>query len=109
MVPQLLKTFTDPDEVSNRGATLGHVANLVLSARDDIPAEEATPPALLQHKDEVLGGFVSGLAVTTSAAQALKGLDGLVTTKALITDEELGYIVHNVNELLQTDSDEEAR
>lgn len=98
----------DPDEISNRGSTLGHLATLALAARDEVAVDMSMPPVLQQHKDEMVGAFVSGLGASTSVVQALKGLDGLVTTKGLVTDEELGYVVHNINDILQGNNDEEA-
>lgn len=109
-IPHLLRIFADPDEVSNRAATLAHLSNVVFAARDKSCADPGSPaPILAPYKDEVLGAFTSGLKIGSSSPPALRGLDGLVTTKGLLTDEELGYIVHNVNDLLQGDSGEDVR
>ena len=105
-----MRIFADPDEVANRAATLAHLSNVVYAARDKSSADPEPPaPILALYKDEVLGAFTSGLKTGSSSPPALRGLDGLVTTKGLLTDEELGYIVHNVNDLLQGDSGEDVR
>jgi DNA repair/transcription protein MET18/MMS19 len=67
---------------------------------------ETTGPALAPYKDEVLGVLTVGLKTASSRRPALAGLQGMATTENLLTDEELGFVVHNVNEILEADSDE---
>lgn len=111
MTPHLVKLFLDPDEVGNRAATLHLLSDLIASARDStskdpevLPTEGDVP--LSPYKDEVLGVLTVGLKTPSSTQPALDGLKGVVTTPGLLTDEELGFVVHNVNELLQKDGDE---
>lgn len=72
-------------------------------------SDQTTP--LLPYKDQVLGVFTVGLKATSSCLPALSGLKYMVTTPDLLSDEELGFIVHNVNELLGAGpgDDEDAR
>ena len=66
---------------------------------------------LMPYKDEVLGVFSVGLKASSSRLPTLSGLKGMITTKNLLSDEELGFIVHNVDEIIEsgTDSLEESR
>lgn len=110
-VPHLVRIFLNPDETLNRPPVLLLLSDLVIAARDsisnDIGSSTDKPEApLMPYKDEVLGVFTVGLKTSTSRRAALDGLKGMVTTPTLLTDEELGFIVHNVNEILQGDPDE---
>ncbi|KAI8996433.1 ARM repeat-containing protein [Trametes punicea] len=110
-VPHLVKLFLDPDELPNRAPTLRLLADLIEAARKSatedpevLPDEGAVP--LAPYKDEVLGVLTVGLKTPTAALPAIGGLKSMVRTVGLLTDEELGFIVHNVNEILQKDEDE---
>lgn len=67
---------------------------------------ELTVPPLIPYKDEVLGVLTVGLKTASSRRPALAGLQGMVTTENLLTDEELAFVVHSVNEIMEADSDE---
>lgn len=118
-VPHLVKLFHDPDEAGNRAPVLTVLAEFVAAARDSLsklPSQlvgtgdgmetEITSPPLMPYKDEVLGVLTVGLKGASSRRQALTGLQGMVTTENLLTDEELGFVVHSVNEILEADSDD---
>jgi len=64
---------------------------------------EGSEAALAPYKDEVLGILASGLKTPSSRQPALACLLGLVSTKNLLSDEEIGFIVHNVDEVLESD------
>lgn len=64
---------------------------------------------LAPFKDELVGVLTVALKTTPSARPALAGIKGLVETPGLLTDEEIGFVVHSVNEILLADSDEEVR
>ena len=98
--------------MSNRGPTLRLLADVIIAARDSTKLEPETLPdhdevALAPYKDEVLGVFTVGLKTATIRKYALDGLKGLVTTRGLLSDEELGFVVHNVNEVLSEGGDED--
>lgn len=63
--------------------------------------------ALSPYKDEVLGVFTVGLKAPSTRKHALEGLKGMVTTRGLLADDELGFVVHNVNEVLSDNGDED--
>lgn len=68
-------------------------------------SEQSDQP-LMPFKDEVLGVATSGLKTPSTRLSALACLFGLVSFKVLLSDEELGFVVHNVNGILQADPDE---
>lgn len=78
-----------------------------MSKDPEILPEEGDVP-LFQYKDEVLGVLTVGLRNASSASPGLTGLKGMVTTRGLLSEEELGFIVHNINELLQSSESENA-
>ena len=61
---------------------------------------------LMPYKDEVLGVFSVGLNVPLTRNAALSGLNAMVSTKDLLSNEELGFIVHNVDQVLEGDQDD---
>jgi len=67
---------------------------------------EPMVPTLTPYKDEVLGVLTVSLKTSSLRRLAFIGLQGMVTTENLLTSEELGFIVHNVNEILEADSNE---
>ena len=104
VVPHLVKLFLNPDEVQNRGAVLQSLADIIDAARGAIVADSTpdsqTPSPLSPYKDEVLGVLTVGLKVPSGCRHALVGLLSMANTPKLLTDDELGFVVHNVNELL---------
>ncbi|KZT07275.1 ARM repeat-containing protein [Laetiporus sulphureus 93-53] len=111
VTPHLVKLFHDPDEIANRAPTLRLLSDFIAAARDSmqkdlevLPEESGVP--LASYKDEVLGVLTVGLKTASTAQPALDGLKGMVTTPGLLTDEELAFAVHNVNELLQSEGEE---
>ena len=110
-VPHFVKLFLNPDELPNRAPTLRLLADLIEAAREStaqdpevLPEEGGVP--LFPYKDQVLGVLTVGLKTPASAYPAIDALKSMVRTPGLLTDEELGFIVHNVNEVLQKDEDE---
>ncbi|KAG5340290.1 hypothetical protein C0989_002306 [Termitomyces sp. Mn162] len=100
-VPHLVKLFFNPDEISNRSPILILLADLVNAARDSMPSEvtdEILVP-MMPYKDEVLGLVSVGSKTATSRIPAIGLLRGLVSTKKLLSDQELGYIVHSANDI----------
>ncbi|OBZ73673.1 MMS19 nucleotide excision repair [Grifola frondosa] len=110
-VPHLVKLFLNPDEVANRAPTLRLLSDLIAASRDSVSEDPEVLPAegdvpLSPFKDEVLGILTVGLNTPSSVQSALDGLKGMITTRGLLTEEELGFVVHNVNELLQKENEE---
>ena len=103
-MPHLVKLFLNPDEVQNRGAVLQALADVIDAARNatilDLTTDSETSIPIAPYKDEVLGVLTVGLKVPSGCRHALVGLLSMVNTPKLLTDEELGFVVHNVNEIL---------
>ena len=99
----------DPDEASNRPATLLLLSEFTEAARDYKDRNKISFRAnslLMPYKDEVLGVFSVGLNVPLTRNAALSGLNAMVSTKDLLSNEELGFIVHNVDQVLEGDQDD---
>ncbi|THH00606.1 hypothetical protein EW026_g1943 [Hermanssonia centrifuga] len=107
-IPHLVGIFLNRDEVQNRAPTLQLLSDLVEAARDS-KLDDSNPEEipLAPYKDEVLGAFTVGLKNTSTCVHAIAGLNGLVSTPGLLTDEELGFVVHNLNEVLTGGAAEE--
>ena len=110
-MPHFVKLFLNPDELPNRAPTLRLLADLIEAARKSmsqdpevLPDEGSVP--LSPYKDEVLGILTVGLKTPASAYPAIDALKSMSLTPGLLSDEELGFIVHNVNEVLQKDEEE---
>ncbi|KAI9444495.1 ARM repeat-containing protein [Lactarius indigo] len=100
-VPHLTKLSVDPDELPNRGAVLSLLASLIAASRDSaLKVINSEENFLLPFKDEVLGVLVLGLKGKSSLRPAIEGLSGLVTTPDLLDDEEIGFVVQKVNDVI---------
>ena len=80
---------------------LSLLASLIAASRDsalkEINSEEVF---LLPFKDDVLGVLVLGLMGKSSLRPAIEGLSGLVTTAGLLDDDEIGFVVQKVNDVI---------
>ncbi|KAN0138202.1 ARM repeat-containing protein [Lactarius tabidus] len=100
-VPHLTKLSVDPDELPNRGPVLALLASLIAASRDSALKEiNSDEVFLLPFKDEVLGVLVHGLTGQASLGPAIEGLSGLVTTPGLLDDDEIGFVVQKVNDVI---------
>lgn len=106
-VPHLVRLFHDPDEISARAPTTFLLSELIASARDAMDKEPSlkVDPPLLPFKDEVLGVLTTGASLPATRTFALSGLKALVSTKGLLSDEELGFIVHNADQIIEKGAD----
>ncbi|KAJ4000828.1 ARM repeat-containing protein [Lentinula boryana] len=109
--PYLVKLYIQPDNIAARSSILLFLSDLIAAARDSMAVNksdesESTETPLSSYKDEILGIVSSALKVPSSRDPALACLLGMVSTDNLLTDEELGFIVHNVDEILSEDSEE---
>ena len=105
-IPHLVGLFQNPGEIANRDSVVSHLADLSEALRKS-PLVVSGEGNLTSLKDETLGVFVAGLKAFSSKRSALRGLKGMVETEELITDEELGFIVHNVNDIILDEEDDE--
>ena len=106
-ITHLMSLFLDPDEAPNRPAVLSSLASLCTTVRKlyERPERSYDTERLLEsYKDQLLGAFTIELKNPESTASALDGLHQMVLIPDLLSDEELGFVVHNLNELLQIDS-----
>ena len=106
-MPHLTKLFVDPDELPNRGPVLSLLSSLIAAARDStVKAANSEEIFLLPLKDEVLGILVTGLKAQSSLRPAIEGLNGLVTTPDLLDNQEIGFVVQKVNDVISSREDD---
>ncbi|EJD43759.1 ARM repeat-containing protein [Auricularia subglabra TFB-10046 SS5] len=103
-ITHLMGLFLNPDEAPNRPAVLGSLASLCTTVRkfysDDSSRSYAEEKLLEAFKDQLLGAFTIELKNPESTAAALDGLQQMVLVPGLLSDEELGFVVHNLNDIL---------
>lgn len=85
---------------------VSHLADLSEALRKS-PLDTSGEGNLASLKDETLSVFVVGLKAFSSRRPALRGLKSMVETDELITREELGFIVHNVNDIILDEEDDQ--
>jgi DNA repair/transcription protein MET18/MMS19 len=106
-VPHLTRLFVDPDELPNRGPVLSLLSSLIVAARDStVKADNAEDVFLLPFKDDVLGVLIVGLKAQSSLRPAIEGLNGMVTTPALLDDQEIGFVVQKVNDVISSQQED---
>jgi DNA repair/transcription protein MET18/MMS19 len=108
----LIRNFHDPDEVSNRASVVMLLTELIEACWGDAThasisqsSHSALSP-LTDSKDALLGLLIVSLKAPATCLPALHGLTALVRTPKLVADDELGYIVLEVSELLRKEPDE---
>ena len=107
-IAHLTKLFRDPDELIHRPQILTLLCIIIGSIETNRTALEnfGLQSQLLKFKDDVLGAFISGIKTANSCEAALEGIKKLSQMQDVLTDEEIVYVVHNINELLQSDGDD---
>ncbi|KAG8974923.1 hypothetical protein FRC05_006600 [Tulasnella sp. 425] len=109
-VPHLMKLYLDPAEAAQRSHLVLQLSNLLLTLQEiyagDNDSLNYTQERILEaHKDQLLGIISSSLKVAETRMAALSGTLHLVQIHGLLTEEELGYLVQHLNELLEPSSD----
>lgn len=108
----LIKNFHDPDEVANRASVVMLLTELIEACRGDAThasisqSSQSSVSPLTASKDALLGLLIVSLKAPATCLPALHGLTALVRTPKLVADDELGYIVLEVGELLRKEPDE---
>ncbi|KAG2747281.1 hypothetical protein P692DRAFT_20736558 [Suillus brevipes Sb2] len=108
----LIKNFHDPDEVANRASVVILLTELIEACRSDAThasisqSSQTSVSSLTASKDALLGLLIVSLKAPATCLPALHGLTALVRTPNLVADDELGYIVLEVSELLRKEPDD---
>lgn len=105
-IPHLIGLFQNPDEIGNRDSVISHLADLSEALRNSLLVVGGEGN-LAFLKDETLGVFVAGLKAFSSRRSALRGLKSMVEIEGMITNEELGFIVHSVDDVILDEEDDE--
>ncbi|KAL5531709.1 hypothetical protein ACEPAG_4586 [Sanghuangporus baumii] len=108
VIPHLMKLFRDPEELVHRSQILTLLCIIVgaIETKQSVLEEYGLQGQLLEFKDDILGAFISGAKNPSSCEAALEGIKKLSIMPNVLTDEELVYVVHSINELLQSDADD---
>lgn len=110
-ITHLTTIFRNPDETLTRTATLTLLGEIISATRNNsstpVIGGASPKPALAPYKDDILAVLVAGLKVPAAYQPALKGLRVIIDIPNLLADEEVGFVVHNANELLRTTRDED--
>ena len=105
ILPPLLSLFqTAP---TSRHAVLSCLAELLNAthlARTQWKAQSSEAPShepggIDSYKDQILGILAVGLKATSARQPAIRGLSNALDLENFFTEEELGFIVHSVNEV----------
>ena len=105
----LIKNFHDPDEVSNRASIVTLLTELIDASRGathDASVSAVSSSPLAASKDALLGLLIVSMKAPATRLPALHGLNALVRTPKLVADDEIGYIVLEISELLSGVPDE---
>ncbi|KAF8308312.1 hypothetical protein DL93DRAFT_2231691 [Clavulina sp. PMI_390] len=108
-INHLLGLYKNPDEIAYRAPTLACLVGLLMAVSEStisgvIPADEQP---LAKYKDSILGALISGLKLSGMSSHqaakkaALEGLYYLVRLRNVLDRDELGYVTHNINELIE--------
>ncbi|KAH8832259.1 ARM repeat-containing protein [Flagelloscypha sp. PMI_526] len=105
-ISHLLKLFAKPEEAPTRGSTLSLLVEFLTALSSSSPSSSEQ---LSEYKDELLGCLTTGLKIPNARVAALKGLKVLIGPglSGLLTNEEIGFVVHCCNEVMQEGSGDE--
>lgn len=118
-IEALVKIFHDPMELSHRAQVIILLTELLKSLEpvDSLTSTGQSAPKagasavhshllLAPSKDSLIGVLMVGLKASSTRLPAVQGLSGLIRIPSAVTDDELGYIVLEVGELVGKESDE---
>ncbi|TFK74969.1 ARM repeat-containing protein [Pluteus cervinus] len=105
-VPHLVQLFRSPDEVLTRPATVVLLAEVITASRDVSKLQNSDTDTLLgPFQDDILAVLAAGLKVSGSEKGALQGLLPLASAPSVLSDEEIGFVVHCITEFIQASVD----
>ena len=89
-----------------RSATVALLAEVITASRDVSKLKNSDTDVLLgPFKDDILAVLAAGLKVSGSEKGALQGLLPLASAPSVLSDEEVGFVVHCVTEFIQAGDD----
>jgi DNA repair/transcription protein MET18/MMS19 len=111
VIPGLTRIYVGIDDTSMRPAILILLSEYIAGIRDawtkgNSDSEREELP-LIPYKDDIISLVSSGVKVSQCRSSAIACLLGLVSIKNFLTAEELRFIVHSANEILQEDESED--
>lgn len=113
LIPGLTRIYAGIDDISLRPAILILLSDYIAAVRDtwatDHSDSEKGDIPLAQYKDDIISLVSSGVTVPQCRSAGIACLLGLVSIKDFLTEDELRFIVHTANDLLQEDSSENSQ
>ena len=97
-----MKLYRDPGESSHRPQILTLFC-VIIGAFGSDQLSSDSPIPLAAYKDDILSAFTSGLQTSAGREASLEGLKKLSQIHGILSEEELAYVVHGINEVLQSD------
>lgn len=109
--PHLLRLFHKTEELSQRGPILESIAILLQSAKELYARPESgrtlkADKALITLRDEILGVLNAGIKTSNFRRPALDGYMQVVQIEGLLSPEEIGFVVQNINDLILEEGEE---
>ena len=95
--------------MSNRASIVTLLTELIDASRGathDTSVSAVSSSPLAASKDALLGLLIVSIKAPATRLPALHGLNALVRTPKLVADDEIGYIVLEISELLSGVPDE---
>lgn len=102
-----MKLYRDPGEAAHRPQILTLLC-LVVGVFSSNQFDNESQNPLTPYKDDILSTFVSGLQLSANREASLEGLKKVSLVHDFLSEEELVYAVHNISEILQSDSGDDS-
>ena len=107
-IGHLVMLYRSPDEAAYRSPVLAGLAGIIMAvSRASLDSAISVDEDLLgPYKDDVLGAFTSGMKASQTRRPALEGILHLIRVPACMTSDELGFVTHNMNQLIAESSED---
>lgn len=100
-MPHLLNIFANLDDTSSRSSVLLLLSDFIAAAREVSKELNLEENPLSPFKDELLSLVSAGIIIPAARRPSLACLLGMVSSKQLLSDDELRFIVHTATQLFQ--------
>ncbi|CDZ97248.1 DNA repair/transcription protein Mms19 [Phaffia rhodozyma] len=113
-VPQLLSQFYKTEDLSQRGPILEALTRLLYGARELYGSPDSGrtldgDQVLRSFKDELVGCFTAGIGTSLFKRPALEGFMQIVQIEGYLDEEETGFVVQKINDLILAKEAEDIR
>lgn len=114
VIPQLLTQFHKTEDISQRGPILEALSRLLFAARELYASPNGArsvdeDKVLIQFKDELVGCFTMGIGNPSFRKPALDGYMQVVQIAGYLDQQEVGFVVQKINDLVLEEEAEDVR